>query len=443
MKPGEVINRKVELAEWETAYLPDLYLTAADKKLLETLANIGRGGNGVVIEEVNRGVRIQTTSLVGVVQLENFSVHIQPKLAGGNACLLDMLEIVSGISGLKRQTSARTIQPEGRNLFDLIAYLLAEACAEVMKAGLLFDYLEREDTLGVLRGRLLVDRQMTRHFGQVDRLECRFDEYESNTPDNQLLALALKLADHQVKDPAVKTKVRRQLGYFQEICDPTELDWRLFRANVSYNRLNEHYRAAHELAWLVLDSFGFQDILKLGRTDCFSFLLDMNLLFEQFIGKYLDIICSRHALKLKSQARTRSIIWSGQKSYRDVIPDYLIEPVSQPSLTGVLPVDAKYKLYQDKKVSNDDIYQTFLYAFAFNWQVEATTVRQALLIYPVARKNPGIENIEVRSVSGNSLGIIRVIGVYLPDLIAELKSGKLLDQSNLIYAQIQAALLKI
>jgi 5-methylcytosine-specific restriction enzyme subunit McrC len=279
---------------------------------------------------------------------------------------------------------------------------------------------------------------MKKQFGQVIQLECRYDEYESNTPDNQVLALALKVADRHVKDPTVKAKVRRQLTYFQESCDPTELDWRLFRANASYNRLNEHYRPAHELSWFILDRFGLQDILKLGRTNCFSFLLDMNLLFEQFIGKVLARVCSREGLKLQSQARNRSIIWAGQKPYRDVIPDFLVEETAN---KNSLPIDAKYKLYQDKKVSNADIYQTFLYAFAFNWQADATTIRRALLIHPVARKELGVNTIEVRSLAGITLGIIRVLGVYLPDLIEELKYGKFSAQSSLTYNQIQAGIL--
>jgi 5-methylcytosine-specific restriction enzyme subunit McrC len=43
-------------------------------------------------------------------------------------------------------------------------------------------YVEREDDLRALRGRLDITRQFTVHAARPDRLACRFDSLENDTP---------------------------------------------------------------------------------------------------------------------------------------------------------------------------------------------------------------------------------------------------------------------
>jgi 5-methylcytosine-specific restriction enzyme subunit McrC len=188
------------------------------------------------------------------------------------------------------------------------------------------------------------------------------------------------------------------------------------------------------------------------RQKSFTFLLDMNLLFEQFIGKVLEEICTKNALRLHYQHKNSSILWnkSTGKPYRSVIPDFLIEkdrPAEGRSYTSAatgLPVDAKYKLYDNQKVSNADIYQTFLYAFAFNSERPGSSNQahhaQALLLYPSGYNPQKPFTVAVRTGKGFTLGEIQVLGISVPELLAEIKSGKrsrpvsdsLLEQLNLI-----------
>src|SRR5207253_6153001 len=130
--------------------------------------------------------------------------------------------------------------------------LLAEACERVSRAGLLADYREIEDDLPVVRGRLLGARQMLKRFGRMDRLECRYDEHTTDTDENQILLAALSACSGRVTHPAVALRIRRLLTIFSEACSTEELDLRAVRSTLTYNRLNEHYREPHALAWLVL-----------------------------------------------------------------------------------------------------------------------------------------------------------------------------------------------
>jgi 5-methylcytosine-specific restriction enzyme subunit McrC len=160
-------------------------LTPSDQRLKEEL-QAGEEGR-LLVDELRTGVRIAARSWVGIVRFERFEVRVVPKLAGDNIGLVEMIEFATGLDALRRSSSARSLHAEGTGLFDLIALLLAEGTELILRCGLLADYVEREDELRVLRGRLLSDRQVLRRFGQVDRLVCRFDEHEQDIAENQLL----------------------------------------------------------------------------------------------------------------------------------------------------------------------------------------------------------------------------------------------------------------
>ena len=124
-----------------------------------------------------------------------------PKLAGEHVGLVSLLEYTSGIDALSQYPSWHQMETGGKDLLDLLALLLVDACERLVRGGLLSDYREVEDALPVLRGRLLADRQLLRRFGQIQRLECRFDERVTDIPENQLLAAALDLLATRVHSP--------------------------------------------------------------------------------------------------------------------------------------------------------------------------------------------------------------------------------------------------
>jgi 5-methylcytosine-specific restriction enzyme subunit McrC len=271
-----------EVAEWQSRLLENKTLTDSDQQLKQNL-EAGEEGR-LLVDELRSGVRITARSWVGVVRFDDFEVRVVPKLAGDNLGLVEMIEFATGLDALRRASSARTLHAEGAGLVDLLALLLTEAAEAILRGGILADYVEREDELLVLRGRLLSDQQILRRFGQIDRVVCRFDEHEQDIVENQLLAAALSRCSTRVTHESVRRRVRRLLAIFREVCRSDELDLDALRhRGIAYHRLNDHYRDAHALAWLLLDGLGTQDLLAPGKTRCFAFLIDMNRLFDMFV----------------------------------------------------------------------------------------------------------------------------------------------------------------
>jgi 5-methylcytosine-specific restriction enzyme subunit McrC len=371
------------LAEWSRAELPYGQPTDAD---LALAARIGRDGtNRVHLDWLHDGgLRVSCRAWIGVIALERAELHVVPKLAGGNLGVLQMIDYASGLGALDRIGGTRQLEASGASLVDLICLLLVEESEAVLRRGLLRDYVTREDILATLRGRLLVEAQVRRRHGRVDLLECRFDEHESDVLENQLLLTALTMARRVTAVDRVRASAARLASAFTEVCRPMSTTSGDAARRLVYHRRNAHYRTAHTWALLLLERLGFDDLYARGSTRSIAFLLDMNQLFERFATKLLAEHLRPAGWQVLSQHPTRSIILDEDHhtSYATIRPDaVLITPSGRR-----VPIDAKYKRYDERRVNIEDVYQAFLYAFAY---AAPTRPPSSFLVYPGALSTPG------------------------------------------------------
>lgn len=408
----------VEIHEWKSCDRPDLNLTAEDRILAKSLTLTG--GGRLHVDERRQGIRVTAQSWVGVVRFSAFDVHIRPKLAGDNLRLLELIEFTSGLDALKRCPAVRTLAADGGNLLDLIVLMFTEECERILRGGLLSDYVEEEDELPVLRGRLLADRQLRRRFGRLDQIHCRYDERKQDVLENQLLAYVLEICSRQASQPALRRRARQLEHLFLGVCDPSGLNLTTARCEIFYDRMNEHYRDAHELSWLIVDAMGITDVYSSGSTRVFAFLLDMNRLFETFVHQLVRRLLSATTMTVSYQHSDRSIIRyaTTNKPFARVIPDFL---VSGNPRHGKLVLDAKYKLYDSVRVSNSDIYQSFLYAYAFGSEHLANPI--AGLIYPSETHAASRLELSVRNGFSAADARVMLISLPIPTALDEAKLG--------------------
>lgn len=420
------------ISEWRSGLIEGATLTAEDRHLANCLTKEPEGR--MVIDELHSGVRITARSWVGVVRFSTFEVQIVPRLAGENLGLVELIDYATGLHSLVRYSAVRTITGAGTSLFDLVALLFVEACDRVLRAGLLSDYCEVEDSLPVLRGCLLVRQQVLKRFGRIDRLECRYDEYLTDIPENQVLFAALTACASRVRHPIVAIRVRRFLNIVSSICTLGDCDLRQIHTTLTYNRLNEHYREAHELAWMILGGLGIEDIYVSGAHRCFAFLLDMNRLFERFVTRWFGELFVKSQFRVLPQRRDRSILWDAElgHAYKAVIPDLLVEHRDQPG--RYLPVDAKYKLYDEKRISSSDIYQTFMYAYAYG--ESHSVLPTALVLYPASSGGGGQVRLHVRRSGGSTSAELRALPVHIPTALADAQLGSIGTTGEAVIATV-------
>jgi 5-methylcytosine-specific restriction enzyme subunit McrC len=416
MKQAERVT--VSLGEWDHVACPELVLRSDEDRALAEALREGRGR--LLVDEARQGIRLTSRSWVGLVRFEAFDVRIVPKYVGGELGVLSMLERTRGLDALRRVPSVRDLAVEGAHLLDLVALLLAESADRLVRDGLLQDYVTREDTLPVVRGRLLPLEQVTRQPGRLDALECRFDEFETDIPENRLVAAALDAVGRHARHPHARMRVGRMRAVFRDACDASLIDPAWIDASPEYHRRNEHYRDAHLLSRLVLRRLAVRDVYAPGEASSFAFLFDMNRLFEEFVTWLLRRRLHSTSAAVEAQRSDRLVFEhaSTGRAYASIRPDMVVRWTDGLGIGQRLPVDAKYKLYDDAQIESADLYQLVIYAQAYAPEDSPGPAR-ALALFP--SKGSTRHDIRVRFPSGQGGALISAMGLDLARILLSLE----------------------
>ena len=359
-------------------------------------------------------LRIKSSSWVGVVRLpDGTTVRIVPKLAGDELQVLSMLGLVGGLRPDELLTLARAVETgPGRDLIDLLCAMLVSATSQLLAAGALRDYRAHADDLPYVRGRLDLQRQATQHFGRVDVLGCGFEAFDHDVLENRVLRVAVARAAAVTSNLTVKRRARQLHDELEEIApgpcpSPVEVERRL-----QYDRRNESYRAAHVWALALLNNQSVVRPFDDAGHGSSVFLVDMNRLFERFVEwLYTRTLDSAH-FQVRPQFRDRSLIWNGEKRWGTVVPDLLLRRGD-----AMLAVDAKYKRYDLKRVSSDDLYQLFLYAQAYRG---FGTTPRAVFVFPSESQQP-VQRLDMRVNDVTKCSVVAV-PLHLRPLLERLRA---------------------
>lgn len=389
----------LELREYEMGHIRSVSLTRADRRLIRLLDQAETSRLKVV--ETREGVEVKASFWVGVAQFEQFEVRVRPKLVGGEDILMSMLDYAWNTDAFRRYAARRSFEPDTDGLLEIFIRLLVEDCERLVRLGLLTDYVEREEAMPAVRGRILFERQVLERFGRVDRVLCRYDEREHDVVENRLLGFALGRCARLTRNLETRRRVRRLLQTFEVLCRSGAFDLAEARRSLVYTRLNEHYRPAHGLAWAIIDALGIDDFYDSVSRGHHAFLLNMNTLFERFVERLVADALEGLPGKVRKQFTDGGIIRQGEtgSTYRNIRPDVLVEFPRQK-----LPIDAKYKLYDDKAISTADVYQLYFYS-----RVYREGPPRGMLIFPSTE--PRSDVIDLRDSGGASMGKLTAYGV--------------------------------
>ena len=424
----------IELAEYETRF-SRAQPTTDDERLADRLSAHGDASARLDVRWLaNNRVEIRASSWVGVVRFSGFEVRIVPKLAGGALRVLQMIEYTDGVRLLTHLPREQQLPADGNDLFELVVMALIHATRSLIRDGLIRDYRPIDDTLTVMRGRLRMRDQFLRRYGSFHRLECHFDEYDGNIPENQLLAASLAASATCVRHDGLRTDARILAGQLADICEPPTRDPEWYFQRIHDNRRNERYKPAHELARLVLNGLAFSDLASPSSQRVTAFMFNMNTLFERFVTRLVKDSLDGSRLRVVAQSGFGSIIIDDatNNTYSEVRPDLVVVDTESGDRT---PVDIKYKLYDAKKLGTADIYQLFTYAYAIG---SGEHPRQAGLIYASTTSITG-PALRIKAAAGSTGARIYGAGIDVPGILDALGA---LDPAP-VYAKIRSVIQQV
>jgi 5-methylcytosine-specific restriction enzyme subunit McrC len=332
--------------------------------------------------------------VVGVVAGDGCSLEILPKIdqlgddkspAGPAALrhrLVQMLDVALGLEiNLGREAA---LARQNETLLDILIRAFADQLTNEVRRGLPRQYLQCEEDLPTLRGRLDVTRQFTKLAVRPDRLACRFDTLSPDTALLQVMKACVVFLSRQARraDTARGLSELRVVLADTSDVQPHRLPW----DKIAIDRSNRRWRSLLALARLFLR----RDWQATHRANDprdlagITLLFPMNDLFEAYVAALLRKALTPEGYEVVSQGGLRYCLTElapdgtlgGGPLFRTK-PDCMVRRDGRTRLV----IDTKWKRLtsagSDPKrgVSQADVYQLMAYARLYE-------VSRLMLLYP-------------------------------------------------------------
>jgi 5-methylcytosine-specific restriction enzyme subunit McrC len=337
--------------EWKPVELVDEDAVFIAKELSPKLAITKRVGDDRYWANPNQHVGI--VALPSGARLESY-----PKVPVRN--LFYMLAVAIDYPKPFREGLAEFERLE--RLLEFVAEFFADLVEDRIRKGLYRSYVEREENLPFVRGRIDHYRDVRENYILRHRTFCRHAELTWDILENQLIRQAAYMLTGWEFRPQLRTRLSSIDATLHEVT-PTAYPASVVN-RLQYHRLNEDYRELHRLCRLFLEDASLSE--ELGTFGFRTFLLDMNLIFEMFVTRVLEV---RAPLGVDLQAQEGMHLDYGRRV--GIRPDFLVQAAGR----VLAAADCKYKRISSDEYKNHDVYQVLAYCLA------AGTDR-GLLIYP-------------------------------------------------------------
>jgi 5-methylcytosine-specific restriction enzyme subunit McrC len=389
----------VSIFERQIVPYQTLGLTSNDP-FLEILDRLNTSSGKELIQLERKGLR--ATQLVGVIQAGKHTIQILPKIdcdpeANADAILgsvpyeraaasaaKNFMHLLTYTSGLKLHNQSQAALNTNRGTWlEMLTRLFAVELLTQFQQGFHQDYVRREDLLPYIRGRWIIARQFSRQPNLAQGLLINYDDYLPDTQLNRVFRFAIVKLQQITRDTQNRQMLVDLEGWLQSVQLPATLT-QSDLDQIIFNRLNERFYPAFQLAKLLLQGLTVQ--LLAGGQRAMAFVFDMDRLFEQFVAGFLQTYKQRILpddwrdlpIERKGGSVKRHLIQSPHPSEK---PMFLLEPDILMGFPGLpkLIIDTKNKAlplrHSHRAIAESDAFQMLAYSTQYR-------CRDVLLLYP-------------------------------------------------------------
>ena len=238
--------------------------------------------------------------------------------------------------------------------YNLLGRIFSYGIGKLIRSGFHRSYVEQEEELFALRGKINIQESVTRFSMQHKKLVCNYDEYSTNDIFNQILKYTIK---RLIKNPNIsditKVNLKKQLVFFANIDEtaPTKEN----RQKLIFNRNNVTYKMLSQVAIMLYDNTIVNE--EDGNNSFKDFFRDgqMEKVYEHFILNFYAINLDRNIYRVHAP----KINWRMERDAQNRFGD-LVDIIENPSdrrtdivienlvTNKQLIIDAKY--YQETLV---------------------------------------------------------------------------------------------
>ena len=395
--------------------LNEAYLSAktGDSSLFKDLISFVEEYNAVNQEEdaysfmsisKNRqyGEHITFKNYVGVIEIKNkLQIEVLPKIdmvddiSETKKIFTNMLRSMKDFNGKLFNISSLNV--DKMNIYEIFISFYLQEVLNLVKHGLKSDYINTQDDLNVLKGKLIIKDQIRKNNLHKERFMVSFDEYSQNRVENRIIkATLLKLL--KLSSNEGNKKLNRQLlSYFENVDASTNYDADF--NHVVITRANKDYDLLMKWSKVFLKNKSFTTFS--GEEQSRALLFPMEKLFESYVAKYVKRIFNEYYVT--SQDKGYYLFSEPSRKFA-LRPDIVIKDNSGSTII----MDTKWKKLNANSranygISQSDMYQMYAYAKKYN-------TNEIWLLYPQSLEMKNHHSIEFKSNDGVK------VNVYFIDL---------------------------
>jgi 5-methylcytosine-specific restriction enzyme subunit McrC len=303
---------------------------------------------------------------------------------------------------LNQSTYDEVAVEEFDDMHNLFAAILAKGIGLQLKQGLYREYLNYQEDLAVMHGKIHMSGTIKNKLARRRVLACDYDELSENNQLNQILkTTVILLLRHAKVNPKYKDDLKRKMAFFSHVDtrEPSSIKWSAIR----FQRHSRTYRMLVSICQLIIE--GMLMTTDHGDYKLASFVDEQRIirLYEKFILEYYAQTFSSLTV------RASQIPWALDDGLGMMLPVMQSDITLQKGDT-VLIIDAKYygrttqMRYDKPTLHSNNLYQIFTYVknrdAAFG---ESPRVVSGLILY--ARTEEEIQPDNSYQMSGNQISV--------------------------------------
>jgi len=245
------------------------------------------------------------------------------------------------------------------DLHNLFAAVLAKGIGHQLKQGLYREYMNRQEDMTVMRGKINITGTIRNIFEHKRVLTCEYDELSENNQLNQILKTTVMILLRYAKvKPEFKDDLKKKMLFFSNVdtIEPSSIKW----SSIRFHRNNQTYRMLLSICQLIIEGMLITTVK--GEYKLASFVDEQRMcrLYEKFILEY-------YYQKFPSLTVNASQIpWALDDGVGTMLPVMQSDITIQKRET-VLIIDAKYYAqstqvqYDKHTLHSNNLYQIFTY----------------------------------------------------------------------------------
>lgn len=315
------------------------------------------------------------------------------------------------------------------DLLEIFIHIFITEFENLFRQKIYRTYEQQEANQQFVKGKILFSETARRNPILKHLHYVRFDEFTFNNHLNRIFKSLIHHLLKKTNNRDNKKKLVSGLSLLPDV-DLINLEPSVFK-KIKFDRLNAEFEPLFNLAKLFY--YNNQPGFTEGKDNTFSFLLKLNDLFENFIGKVLIGLSDSENEIRYHEPEIRFGKYNGNKVF-PLKPDFTISRNTK----VVTVLDTKYKYPFDNKgnvaISTGDLYQLSTYAMAYD-------CHELFLIYPKFLGSPISENRLAHYELQTAFGIVNlqvlqvdIMETELAHIVNDMKSLILYPADSSIFA---------